>query len=274
MRKLFCLVVFLASALQGFAFLDFLLDRTPTLIINTNLTDEGRKLPEASPKNPVYISAMSMGYEDFGNSVAGVKPPPEEQMKKILTKILRDRGYYAATKAHPPTQLVTASWGTYFQSRGPSLTANGQLLKFMGGDKLDLMWEAQSTMAGGMLDPRVLLRGMRDGESGLIMDMAYGSVYLLSVKAFDLEIYRSTHKVVMLWETNIACPADGLDVAETLPVMVASAGPMLGKETKRPEWFDEVDKHKAKVTIGEAEMVGYVDVSRDDEKKAAPAGTK
>jgi len=274
MRKLLCIVAFLASTLPGFAFLDFLLDRTPSLIINTNVTDEGRKLPEANPKSPVYIAAMSMGYEDFGNSVAGVTPPPEAQMKKILTKVLRDRGYYAATKAHPPTQLLTASWGTYFQSHGPSMAANGQLLKFMGGDKLDLMWEAQSTMAGGMLDPRVLLRGMRDGESGMIMDMAYGSVYLLSVKAFDLEAYRSNRKVVMLWETNIACPADGLDVSETLPVMIASAGPMLGKETKRPEWFDDVDKHKAKVTIGEAELVGYVDVSKDEEKKLGPADGK
>lgn len=268
MRLLACLAILLASALQGMAFLDFIFDRSPTLIINTNFTDEGRKLPEASPKHPIYISALSMGYEDFGGQVAGVKPPSEEQMKKILTKILRDRGYFAGTKAHPPTQLVTASWGTYFQSRGPAMAANGQLLKFMGGDKLDLMWEASPTMAGGMLDPRVLLRGMRGGETSLIMDMAYGSMYLLSIKAFDLESYRSSRKVVMLWETNIACPADGLDIAETLPIMVATAGPALARETKRPEWLDEVDRHKAKITIGEAEMVGFIDASGTKEPDA------
>lgn len=274
MRKLLCVAMLIASALPGMAFLDFLLDRSPTLIVNTNLTDEGRKLPEASPKNPVYIAALSMGYEDFGKSIAGDKPPSEDQMKKILTKVLKERGYLAATKAHPPTQLVTASWGTYYQSKGPAMAANGQLLRFMGGDKLDLMWEAESTMAGGMLDPRVLLRGMRDGETDLILGMAYGSVYLLSVKAFDLAAYQKNHSIVMLWETNIACPADGLDVSETLPLMVASAGPMLARETKRPEWVDDIDKRKAKISIGEAEMVSYVDLPGEPDRSPAPEKPK
>jgi hypothetical protein len=274
MRKLLCLAVLIASALPGMAFLDFLFDRNPTLIINTNLTEEGRKLPEASPKNPVYIAALSMGYEDFGRSLAGDTPPSEDLMKKILTKILKERGYLAASKAHPPTQLVTASWGTYYQSGGPSLAANGQLLRFMGGDKLDLMWEAQSSMAGGMLDPRVLLRGMRDGQSDLILSMAYGSVYLLSVKSFDLAAYQKNHSIVMLWETNIACPADGLAVSETLPIMVASAGPMLARETKRPEWVDDIDKHKVNISIGEAELVSYVDVPAGQESAPAPEKPK
>lgn len=274
MRIIACLAVLIASALPGMAFLDFLFDRPPVLVVNTNLTEEGRKLPEVSPKNPVYIAALSLGFEEFGRPIANDNPPPEDKMKKIVTKILRDRGYLAASKAHPPTLLVTVSWGTYYQSHGPALTANGQLLRFMGGDKLDLMWEAESTMAGGMLDPRVLLRGMRDGETSAIMDMAYGSLYLLSIKGFDLEAYKNGRKVVMLWETNIACPADGQDLSQALPLMVVSAGPMLAKETKRPEWLDEVDKHKAKVTIGEAEMVGFVDVNEEEEAKMSGKSAK
>ncbi|HEX2855726.1 MAG TPA: hypothetical protein VHO24_20995, partial [Opitutaceae bacterium] len=139
--------------------------------------------------------------------------------------------------------FLSISWG---YSRG-GLGALG----FLGGDKLDLMWETEKT---SFISPSVLRRGMRSQVASRVMDAVQGDLYIASIKAYDRKTLDAGVEK-MLWHTRIACPAAGLSMASTLPAMIVAAGPFIGRETKVPVWRDTSELRIGSVKIGEATVV-------------------
>ncbi len=252
---------------SGENFLERIFHKDVKVIAVTDFTDAGRKLTLPSKDHPVYFEALIKGYNDWGRSIAGEKIPDKKSMVKLLFKVLADQGYLPATREHKPTLLLAFAWGSMNDNFGTSLL-------FMGGDKLDLMWET-NPYVGGLLDPRVLTRNMRSGDADVIMQTAGGNIYIASVQAFD-EAAAMNGDAVLLWHTKISCPADGLEMDATLKQMVRTAAPYFGHETLKPT-VQTAPVKKGEVDIGEIKVLESMDVSKlpvtdttDDEGRPRP----
>lgn len=240
------------------------------VITVTDMTDEGRKLPETTPKAPVYYMIIDLGQQPMGkgfnaaSSWAGEKLPDSKEARKWAMAALQERGYLLADDAHPPTQLVIYCWGMLAGS--DKVDDYGQnpvrpALKFLGGDKADLMWEQE--WHGGFVDARVLLRGFqRMGVTGKIWDFSGRDLFWGRVRSFTIESLKET-KPTMLWETRFACPAAGLSLENALPVMIKAAALQFGRETALPVNVNATKLLKGEVTPGELEVLGYEDVPED-----------
>jgi hypothetical protein len=127
-------------------------------------------------------------------------------------------------------------------------------LKFLGGDKVDLMWEQEQP--GGMVDPRVLLRGMkRMGIAGKVWDIAESDLFLTVVRSYTMDSLHSP-KVTLLWETRFACPATGLAMTDAMPLMIKVAAANLGRESKLPVSVNASEVFKGRVDLGELKFLG------------------
>lgn len=238
-------VVF-ASPLCGKDFFrDFFKAREPDVLTVTDLTEEGRKWPVATPENPVYYEAISYGAKNFPG-MPGDPAPSGRAMVDLIVKTLAKQGYLPAKKTGVATLYLSFGWG---YSR-----ANLGALGFLGGDKVGVMWELES---GPMLSPNVLRRHTRSATAEKIVEAANSDLYIASIQAFDLKAIDAGVRK-LLWHTRIACPASGLSMAETLPEMIVAAGPFLGKETKQPVWRDAEPLRKGQVEIGDSEVIDYL----------------
>ena len=107
----------------AFSFLPVGLQKNPQVdyAIVTEMTDEGRKLPEPSFDHPVYYISHSMGQRDVGDAYGGTKPIPYAFLQKALNNSLASNGYRPSNPehpeqvdpAHPPTQVLFFAWGMH-----------------------------------------------------------------------------------------------------------------------------------------------------------------
>jgi hypothetical protein len=253
---------------------DFLLglDPHPDVLTVTDTTPDGQKLPPASPQHPVYYVAEDLGFREFGSPMSGDTIPPHKSIVAVIVKTLQKQGYIPADKAHQPTQFIIFSWGTMYAHANPLDNAHGkdlnhpadpQFLKFMGGDKADLMWMTPTnnpniTNGGNMVDARTLTQGLRSQTAQKIYDAAQGDLYVAALGGYDFKALAHGQSK-QLWQTRIACPAEGLALADTMPVMIAAAGPFIGRETAVPVWKDTAHDLEPHVEVGQEKVVEYID---------------
>ncbi len=243
----------------------------------------------ASPEHPVYYVAEDLGFREFGAPVPGDPLPPHAQITAVIVKTLQKHGYLPADKKHMPTQFILFNWGTMYAPPSAGELDGGTkqvmhppnplLLKFMGGDKVDLMWDTpvnnpNISTGGSMADARILTLGLRSAIAQKIHDAAEGDLYVAALGGYDFKALRAG-KSVELWQTRIACPADGLALADTIPAMIVAAGPQIGRDTPLPVWKDASEGGDGQVNIGELRVVGtsepaahVIDGTRVDRKGA------
>lgn len=249
--RLMSLLVFLLSAIHGGAkeeaqpnFFDWFLRRDTQVITVTDRTDAGRALREPSREKPMYYEALILGAIDHGRSVANLQPPPKRDMVKLIVKLLADQGYYPATPAHAPEILIAFSWGTM---SGQS----GMALSFMGGEKLDVMWELEplSLQTTG----RALTRHLRSATADFVVDAMQSGLYVISIQAFD-EQEAIAGRTKLLWHTKVSCPSQGLDFGATLKQMAREAAPFIGRETAKPQ-LTVAPIREGRVDLGELKVL-------------------
>jgi hypothetical protein len=223
-----------------------------SIITVTDFTPEGAKLVPPTRAHPVYYEALILGYNDWGRTVAGEKIPDKNKMVRLIMKVLADQGYYPCTPQHPATQVLAMAWG--------SMNRKGSMsLLFMGGDKLDVLWELNPYI-GNLLDPRVLTRGMRSGTAETVLELAGDNLYVASVQAFDAAAaYR--YETVKLWHTKITCPAAGAEMDVALRQMIRTAGPHFGRETALPVMVS-VPPRNPVVELGELKVLETIDLTK------------
>jgi hypothetical protein len=267
--------------------LDWLLPKHDIQVITvTDTTPVGALRRQASLTNPVYYMAVSAGFRDFGGIVAGEKAPPKEEVYKTMGKVLAKQGYLPATKEHPPTLLLLWTWGTMNTDRMYSFNPDDtegrqvnrrQLLRFMGAYKLGLISKEPNAFMDDTMMAGVMFR---DADQELIDDLSTEDLFVAAIAAYDFAAATRKEKV-LLWTTKISCPSRGLGMPETLPVMLALAGPNIGKETPKPVAVKATDKFKGEVKIGDPTVVEYlentkipvaeVDASTQAAQKKSPA---
>jgi hypothetical protein len=152
-----------------------------------------------------------------------------------------------------------------------------QLLRFMGAYKLGLV-SKEPGLGSTTFFPGALFR---DANSELISDLSTEDLYVAAITAYDYGAALQQKKV-QLWTTKISCPSRGLPMPETLPAMLALAGPYIGRETAKPVSIRATDKFKPDVKIGDPTVVEFmektpvpiVEVTAPATKKSIPADAK
>lgn len=245
--------------------LDWLLPKHDVQVITvTDTTPVGALLRPATPEHPVYYIAISLGYRDLGGIIAGDKIPPKEAMVKTITKVLAKQGYIPATKTNPPSLVLLWMWGTLYTDRfqdGSDLFPEGQqvnrtqMLRFLGAYKLGMIPKEPSPL---MDDAYLSGLTIRSANSDALYDVAGDDLYVAAIAAYDYRAFVRKKKE-LLWMTKISCPALGLQMDQTLPTMLAIAGPNIGRETATPVWVNASDKFKPEVKIGDPKLVEYLD---------------
>ena len=245
------------------------LDRTVVAV--TDYTDAGHELPVPTETNPVYFVGVNAGFRNyFGSAMAGDAQPPEPAMLKVITKVLADQHFVAATAAHPATQFIVVSWGNLGDSNeggGP-----GKALAFLGGEKLDLMDEIPEVP--GHIGAEVFKRRWRSGEAETVLDLSGRSLYAILIRAYDLQA-AIEGRIIKLWETRLACPTPGTNLATALPQLVVSGRHVIGRETPQPVVRNVARTRDAWVEIPEGQVIEYIDATENSSaaraKRADPA---
>lgn len=262
--------------------LDWLFPKHDIQVVTvTDTTPVGALRRPVSPARPAYYVAVSAGFRDFGGIVAGEKAPPKEAVYQAMGNVLAKQGYLPAGEGRPASLLLLWTWGTMNTDRVYSFNPDDtegrqvnrrQLLRFMGAYKLGLVAKEPNALMDDTLMPGVLFR---DADQDLINDLSTEDLYVAAIAAYDYAAATRKEKV-LLWTTKISCPSRGLGMPETLPVMLALAGPNIGRETPKPVAVKATDKFKPEVRIGDPTVVEYlqsnaIPVAEVDPAKAGEA---
>ena len=281
-RLRFGLALLVCTGLVRAGVLDWLFPKHDIQVVTvTDTTPLGALRRPVSAANPVYYAAVSAGFRDFGGIVAGEKAPPKEAVYQAMGKVLAKQGYLPAGEGKPASLLLLWTWGTMNTDRVYSFNPDDtegrqvnrrQLLRFMGAYKLGLVAKEPNAMLDDTLMQGVIFR---DADQDLINDLSTEDLYVAAIAAYDYAAATRKEKV-LLWTTKISCPSRGLGMPETLPVMLALAGPNIGRETARPVAVKATDKFKAEVRIGDPTVVEYmqsnaIPVAEVDPGKSADA---
>ncbi len=265
--------------------LDWIFPRHEVEIIAvTDATPVGALRRPASPDHPVYYMAVSAGYRDFGGIIAGEKEPPKSAVYKTMGAVLAKQGYLPATAKNPASLLMLWTWGTMNTDRMYSANPDDtegrqinrrQLMRFMGAYKLGMISKEPNSLMDDTMMQGVLFR---DVDQDLIYDLASEDLYVIALAAYDFDAATRKEKV-LLWTSKISCPSRGLSLPESLPVMLALAGPHIGRETMKPVAIRASDKFKPDVKIGDPTLVEYLEtnpipVAEVDAAKATDAQKK
>jgi hypothetical protein len=257
--------VFLFTAAPAFpaGFLQWLFHHEVQVITTTEVTPTGALRRAPSPSDPVYYTALSAGYHDFGPTMGGDKLPVPQQIVRIIVKVLAKDGYLPADANHPPTQMLIFTWGTLNPDvmpnpddpNLPDIQLNRtQMIRFLGGDKLGLVSEYPPEF-GDTLYPGLTLF---DADARAIAEVAREELYVIALAGYEFPVKEPKHPK-QLWQTRICCPSPGLVMVDTLPTMLAIAAPYIGNVTSRPVWVNASDKFKPVVHVGNPKFEEYLD---------------
>jgi hypothetical protein len=214
------------------------------VLVATDTTEEGKKLPLASKEQPVYYKGLSMGNR-LGAGLHGDKEPTVKELNNFVAAILAKQGYLPAKSGeHEPTLLLVLQWG-YLDPRSEDL------LWFLGYHVAD---DIAAPSGIGLLGPEVFRRGMRSRATETILHDAQNPVYGIMISAFEHKSAKTLEPVI-LWQTRIGLPTNGKSMAEALPVMLVAAGPAIGRPADKPVMVDADAARAGSVNLGDLKFI-------------------
>jgi hypothetical protein len=130
------------------------------VITATDVTPAGLLRRAPSPAQPSYYVAVSAGYRDLRNAIAGDKLPAPHDMVRTIARVLASQGIPPADQEHPATKGIVFAWGNLYPLKvtwDPSLPAVQYnlttMLRFLGGDKVGLAPEQPNPWVDSELLP-------------------------------------------------------------------------------------------------------------------------
>lgn len=232
------------------------------VITVTDVSATGNLLAPATPEQPQYYIAASLGFRDLGGVMGGISEPPTNEVLRLISAELARQGYRpATTRSAPPSLLLVYTWGTLNadESFGPNPDLppvqrnHGQIVRFLGGRKLGI----SDDYFNPLLQP-VLGLQIYNYRAQTLLEVAREDFYVIIVSAYDLEAALQKKHRPPVWTTRIAAPSLGFRMADVVPAMLAIGGPQFGRETPRPVWVNATDQFKPNVTIGELQLLEYL----------------
>lgn len=253
------------------------------LTVITEMTEAGKKRPPVSPAQPAYFVTQSGGFRQLGHAPGNEKSLSPAQVEKILTHALAANGYLPAQPpARAPTLAIMFVWGSHNllvegDDENPSLSGQAVARNLLdraalvGGEKfarqmLDLFTQADalSTAASVPVAPdgqAVIGQAQLDfmnpvnqfkllsAKNEFLVDQAAADVYYVVASAYDYASLARKERV-LLWRTRMTVAAQGVSQEQTLPTLIASAAPFLGKEMAEPEILSKRAVREGTVEVG------------------------
>ena len=238
--------------------------------VNVDLTDAGRKVAHPSPEHPVYYYPVVGGYRELGTAIAGEKPPPALPVVQHLARALARQGYLVSRRVSAaggdggilslvpaPSLILVLHWGC-MNPVAIDLTTDSNLPNVAVANESQEL----ALVAGNSLNDLDL-----NFEKEAVMQGIQQNRYFVTVVANDFAAYYRKHRKVMLWAAKMSMPSGGVEVASALPALIASGGPLFGRETRRPQWILLPAGH---VEVGEPRLMDYHDAAPPPPAAAHP----
>ncbi|MBI5770682.1 MAG: hypothetical protein HZA93_23090 [Verrucomicrobia bacterium] len=275
------------------------------LTVITEMTPLGKKLPPVTPAKPVYYIAQSAGFQQRGHAPGHEKTLKEAEIERLLVRSLATSGYLRAdgSPAQPVSLAIIYTWGSHNlltegDEENPVLSGEmvarnildraalvggerfaAQLLKlFEEADSLALASRATPPPGGesvigpaqmDFLNPVNLFR-RSSSKNDFLVDQTANDVYYVVASAYDYgALLRKERR--LYWRTRMTVAAQGVSQDQTLPTLIATAGPYFGKDMPEVEILSRRATPEGKVEIGEAVVVGTEDPAARKKAKAPPA---
>lgn len=232
------------------------------VMIVTEFTPAGKQLPAADSAHPQYYVLLPGNYTSVGDVVAGEEPPKEQDLENILRHSLAQAGYLPSDAAHPPTLVVHFNWGSWNQLTSLTNLASGVGSSQEDDDSDDMQLEnflQRAALVGGTQFAAEVLQHENAGniqvweesspKVAFLMSEVRSNRYFVIADAYDYQAALKTQQV-LLWRTKISTNAEGVMMNESVPQIVASAGPYLGHPTDGPVRLNRPVVKEGQVIIG------------------------
>ena len=250
------------------------------MTVITEMTNVGKQYKIPTLDSPTYYFAVTAGYHDEGQGVAGEKPIPVNDLESKLKTSLSVSHYLPATKEHKATLALIFVWGShntldqdtasqadainsgdFSQSSAPNeAQAKQNLLSraaLVGGAHFAHDFEialnqeslAKATNIHG-LGVSPLERFMnRDDKTRELVEQAYDDCYYVVVSAYDGAAL-SKGKRILLWRTKMTTNSRGLSMSMSLPVLIETGAHFFGK----PDMEDAATLERNAIAEGQVKI--------------------
>lgn len=270
-----------------FEFLPKAFQRNPRLDLTviTEVTAEGKRLPDVTVGHPAYYIAQSGGYRRTIGAPSGDKTLPPDKIDEFVRRSLAARGYQPATAVAPATLVLVYSWGVHARLDQDGTLTGDQLAQnlldragLVGGEKfkaefLALLAEATAqadaavssptrhmTMDGAAVAPVLGPEQLefispvnrfreRSAKNEFLLEQVAGDVYFVTVSAYDHAALARGQRV-LLWRTRMTVSADGVSQTDSLPTLINSAAPYFGRDMSEPATLTPRTFPKGRVKLG------------------------
>lgn len=262
------------------------------MTVFTEMTEEGKKLTPPTPDNPAYYIAQSAGFHALGPPIANLTPPTQETIEQVLRKALAEEGYRVeAPPEHGATLIVVYSWGLHSQYRPQGDAESGDVTSdpfaamknlydraaLIGGEKyaqkliqannesLELDADMDTSGASKILSGEAMafakkvsnpVQRLYDSSPNMaeLIEQTNDDVYFVVASAYDYqEMARGQRK--LLWRTKMTVDTKGVSMADTMPAVIAAAGPYFGHETEEALALTKRVVRQGKVEVGTPTVV-------------------
>ena len=238
------------------------------LTVITEMTPEGKKRPEVDAGHPAFYLAQSGGYRRTNDAPTGDQTLPAETMDAFIRRALATRGFLPASDTAPASLALTYYWGVHTRPPDEEVLSSGQFATnlldraaLVGGEKFrqkfaDLLTElttqedaasaasrpqtvdgvAVESVLGPdqmeMINPMTRFR-RSDPKNDFLVEQVSGDVYYVVISAYDRAALARNQRV-LLWRTRMTVGAAGISQTDSLPTLIRSAAPYLGREMEEP----------------------------------------
>ena len=255
---------------SAFSFIPRSFQRDPKadVVILTEFSALGRKLPKVTPSNPVYYVAGDSGMKEEGEVIAGETPAKDAVLKKAMVSSLKTNGYLPYDAKHPPSLVIFFRWGSFNQKHSidDPMGVNGpDLSNPTPPDPIEIMDLAErAALIGGQDFALKLLKSIQhntldnfansDEHIRWLVDECYTNRYFIIASAYDYENALKKKKV-LFWRTKISTNSLGLTMDDSIPALTINAGPFFGRETLSPVKLNRPVIKEGHVDIGSATVI-------------------
>jgi hypothetical protein len=253
----------------------------------TEMTDEGRRSATPTAAAPVYYATDVGGLHHEGFDGANGLAPSPDAMLACLQRALAVNHYLPATPAHPPALLLVVFWGAHNNPNEGSDEIGGpfpdvahrNLLSraaLVGGARfaaelrqaLDDHDRNRDQIPAPNLDPLYLFLH-RSYKNERLYEQTRANCYFVIASAYDYPAATRRERK-LLWRSKMSVDSTGIAMADTLPALVDSAAPFLGRDMSEAATLVRRVQRHGEVKLGPLDVKGYLDATAPAKPPAKP----
>lgn len=224
-----------------------------SVIVASDLTDDGRKVEHPTKEKPVYYLPRVIGYQALGEATAGELAVKPELVLHEAAKVLAKEGYLVATKETAvPTLILLFQWG-YLK---PSRSDEGAITTEFEGNKMTGLIAGQKA---GDLYPKF----DRD-----ITEATYEDRYFVLIAAYDLAEYQKHKQKKLLWVTRMSTSMTKTSLEDVAPMLISQGGPVFGRDSGHPKTQIVPETKEGRVESGQLNVIELINPA--EEKSSSP----